>query len=641
MVMKDRATIRVRTDRVLGEVSPLLYGSFAEHLVHIVYDGLWSEKLFGRKFEAPMIGRARPEMAAPWTPFPPTVDGWTTYPRGTAPLNRFASPQYQAHHAQAVFVSPGNDGAERGLAQPDVVVDGGTTYRFCGSVRRIGPAATLRVALRARDGTSTLAEATVEVPAISATRFGPSPALNHLWTDDTSWQEVEASLTASGSDEDGWLTLTFEPSPGEMCAWWFDWVSLMPADNVGGWHATVVDELRALPVQLLKWPGGCMADDYDWRYGIGSRDRRYGSVDQAWATWDENDVGTDEFIELCRLTGAEPVLGVNAGSGTPEMAAEWVEYCNGSPDTKWGGMRAANGHPDPFDVRYWAVGNEQWGFFERGYSGPDGYAERYLAFAEAMRRTDPSITLVAVGHPGEFSRIVLERCAPHLDMLQIHFYTPEIEEDVANPAAASRKITSAQAFDELFTRISEDIAAVDGASHVRVCLDEWGWARGGHAGAMFTAAAMNAMHRAAPLVALAARAAVINVDGVLSRRGEDVRRTPLYDVYRLYGLGHQPFAVATELEDDAGRLDVSCIFDPSTGGLTVYVVNNGGEPTAVAIEVAALKPGTPVETHEVVAGPDGPGGSSVVTTSTIPWSADRELPPLSLTVLRFANWSNA
>ncbi len=633
--MKAQATIRVHADHVLGEVSPLLYGHFTEHLANIVYDGLWSEKIFGRKFEAPMTSRARHEIAAPWEPFRAMIDEWTTYPRAPAPVPRFASPQRQAHHAQAVFVQPGNDGAERGLAQPDVVVDGGATYHFRGRVRRIGSAGSFRVALRARDGETIIAKATLEVPPITTTRFGPNPAPNQLWMDDLSWQEVSTTLTASASDEGGWLTLTFEPSTDEVNAWWFDCVSLMPADNVGGWHGNVVEELRTLPVQLLKWPGGCMADDYDWRYGIGPRDQRYGSVDQAWASWDENDVGTDEFIELCRLTGAEPVIGVNAGSGSPEMAAAWVEYCNAAPDTEWGSVRAANGHREPYAVRYWAVGNEQWGFFERGYAGPDAYAERYLAFAEAMRKVDPSITLVAVGNPGDFNRVVLQRCAPHLDLLQIHFYTPEVEVLPTDTEAAGRKIASARSFDELFRTVREDIATVDGAEHVRVCLDEWGWARAGHAGAMFVAAVMNAMHRAAPLVALAARAAVINVDGVLDRRGERVDRTPLFDTFRLYGLAYRPYAVRTEVEGDTSdRLDVSCLADPSTGCMTVYIVNRGSEPTVVNIDAPALVLGAPVTVHEVVPGPDGARGPSVASMSTTPWSADRELPPLSLTVVR-------
>lgn len=622
-------TVRVHPDRPVGRVSPLIYGHFTEHLVNIVYDGLWSEKLFGRKFEAPMTKRLTHEVAAGWRPFSQAADEWTTYPRGSTPLPRYASPQRQAHHAQAVVVQPGQDGVERGLVQDDVVVDADTVYHFRGSVRRVGGTGTLRVALRAADG-AVLGEATVQVPPITQTRFGPRPSWNHLWMDDQSWHEVETSISASRADARGSLTLTFDPDRGELCAWWLDWVSLMPAGNIEGWHAKVVDELRALPARLLKWPGGCMADSYDWRYGIGPRDRRYGSVDQAWAAWDENDVGTDEFIELCRLTGAEPVLGVNAGNGTPELAAAWVEYCNGPATSDWGKVRAQHGHPQPHGVRYWTIGNEQWGCFERGFDGPQGYADRYLAIAEAMRKVDPSIVLAAVGQPGAFDRVVLERCAPHIDLLQIHFYTPEPDDEVVDLASASRKVRSASSFDDLFRSVAEDLASVEGAEHIRVCLDEWGWARAGHAGAMFVAAVFNAMHRAAPLVALAARSTVMNVDGVLERNGETVGRTPVYDVFRLYAQGHLPEAVVADASDPS--IDVACLRDPATDRFTIFLVNTA--PDAAEVEISGIDAGRTSTLHRLLAGPDGPDGASALATEG--GSMRLDLPPVSLAVIEIA-----
>lgn len=624
------ATVSIRLGRVLGEVPAAIYGQFTEHLVNIVYDGLWSEKLFGRTFETPMVSRARHEIAAPWEPFAGRLDQWTSYPRGPYPLPRYASPHRHAHHSQAVAAAPGNDGAERGLAQRDVVVDAGVPYRFRARVRRTGPAGVLRVALRTGDGARVLTEARVEVPPVGDTRFGPNPDLRHLWMDDLSFAEIAADLEAGESDPAGMLTLTFDPAVDAACVWWFDWVSLMPADNAGGWHSRVVEELRALPVSLLKWPGGCMADAYDWRGGIGPRDARFGTAETVWAAWDENDVGIDEFVDLCRRTGAEPVIGVNAGDGTPELAAAWVEYCNGSAATEWGAMRAQNGHPEPYAIRTWVVGNEQWGFFERGHVGAEAYARRYLAFADAMRKVDPTITLVAVGQPGDFNRTVLRAAAAHIDMLQIHFYTPEGEE-VTDHESATRKIASASAFDDLFAQVRNDIASVPGAGHVRVCLDEWGWSQAGHAGALFLAGALNAMHRAAPLVAIGARAAVINVDGLLDRQGDVVRRTPAYEIFRLYGLCHRPLAIETTIDGDvAGAIDASCLSDADGRAMTLYVINRSTQPVPMTVDLA--RDITRVTTYELTADGQDPAGPSRLRTTPSGPQEPHLLAPLSLTL---------
>ena len=108
----------------------------------------------------------------------------------------------------------------------------------------------------------------------------------------------------------------------------------------------------------LRWPGGCFADEYHWKDGIGPIDRRPDTYCRTWYSYTSNDVGTDEFIAVCRMLGAEPSLCVNYGTGTPQEAADWVEYCNGGPDTRWGRIRAENGHAEPYNVKYWNVGNE-------------------------------------------------------------------------------------------------------------------------------------------------------------------------------------------------------------------------------------------------------------------------------------------
>lgn len=623
------AQITVRPHDVRGEVSPFVYGHFTEHLVNVVYDGMWSELVYGRKFETPMVGRLAHPVAAPWFPFGGTAPG-VTFPRGPGGTPRHAPSHGDCHHSQAVVWSADHAGGEQGIAAPDIRVDEGVTYTFRAKLRRNGPAENLRVALRSSDGETVLGETTLTLDPIGTTMFNDLsfsvPTL--LWMDPVSWHEVSGSITAAGTDHTGVLSLTSDVPAGEEATIWFDWVSLMPADNVGGWHRQVVEELQALPAQMLKWPGGCMADDYDWRLGIGPRDQRHCDIDRAWLGWDENDVGTDEFLQLCELTGIEPYLGVNAGSGSPELAAAWVEYVNGPADSEWGSVRAENGHPEPYGVQYWSIGNEQWGHFERGYVGPRGYAERFLRFAEAMRKVDPSITLVAVGRNGEFNQEVLRTAGPAIDLLQIHHYAPEVRGD--DGAAATARILAARTFDTHLATTRKEIAAA-GADDVRVALDEWGWGRENHAGAMFNAVALNAMHRTAPLVALGSRSCAVNADGLVTRAGASVQRNDVYEIFRLYNEAHLPVAVAVDTDDDA--LDVSALADPADDRLSVFAVNTSD----ATIEARIVSEGErrDATVHIVAAGDGGPWGNSAPSqTSDHDLSNAVVIPPHGLAVIQ-------
>ncbi|MBI3192653.1 MAG: alpha-N-arabinofuranosidase, partial [Pedosphaera parvula] len=136
-----------------------------------------------------------------------------------------------------------------------------------------------------------------------------------------------------------------------------------------------------------------------WEDGIGPIERRPTKPNFAWGALELNTFGTDEFIAFCRAVGCEPMICVNAGSGSPEEAARWIEYCNGPPTSPMGRLRAANGHRQPFNVKHWEVGNEIWGRWQMHWSTASGYADRYRQFAKAMLKADPKITLYACGAP--------------------------------------------------------------------------------------------------------------------------------------------------------------------------------------------------------------------------------------------------
>src|SRR5579862_4894649 len=154
--------------------------------------------------------------------------------------------------------------------------------------------------------------------------------------------------------------------------------------NINGHRKVAVDYLRELGVPVLRWPGGCYADDYHWRDGIGPAEKRPKRVNIHWGGYvEDGSFGTHEFIDLCKQIGAEPYLAGNVRSGSPHELRDWVEYCNYPQGSTLAEERAANGAREPFKVKYWGVGNESWGC--GGNMKPEEYATLYRRFAVYIR----------------------------------------------------------------------------------------------------------------------------------------------------------------------------------------------------------------------------------------------------------------
>jgi alpha-N-arabinofuranosidase len=174
---------------------------------------------------------------------------------------------------------------------------------------------------------------------------------------------------------------------------------LRPADHVGGADPDVIRLLKESRLPILRWPGGNFVSGYHWEDGVGPAERRPTRPNWAWGGVEPNSFGTDEFMAFCRAVGCEPMICVNAGSGTPDEAARWVEYCNGPKDSPMGSRRAANGHPEPYNVGHWEIGNELWGRWQFHWTTAAGYVDRYREFAKAIRAASPAIRLYACGAP--------------------------------------------------------------------------------------------------------------------------------------------------------------------------------------------------------------------------------------------------
>ncbi|MEI6875163.1 MAG: alpha-N-arabinofuranosidase, partial [Spirochaetota bacterium] len=200
-------------------------------------------------------------------------------------------------------------------------------------------------------------------------------------------------------------------------------------DDSGAPRKGLAAAMQKIRPSIIRWPGGCFADGYHWRDGIGPKDQRPIRPNLAWHNADEtNRFGTDEFIAYSRSIGAEPYICANVGSGSPEEAADWVEYCNGTGNTTYAKMRRANGSEQPYGVRYWGVGNEideTEHINEIGCLSAEDYARAVREYSKLMRRISSDIKLVAVGsNRGEvdWNLTVLEKAGAYMDYIALHGY---------------------------------------------------------------------------------------------------------------------------------------------------------------------------------------------------------------------------
>jgi len=242
------------------------------------------------------------------------------------------------------------------------------------------------------------------------------------------WKEYTASIFIEEDCNDAEFRLTINVDGREWFEHmtkgnlWIDHVSMLPADSVGNVKKEVVDMARDLNCGMMRL-GGNEISCYHWQDGVGPEYLRPNRKSEAWGHWTNKYFGTDEFISFCKNLGVEPLICVNAGSGTPEEAAQWVEYCNGSIDTPMGKLRAENGHPEPYNVKYWEIGNEIYGPWQTGHCTAEEFAKRIIEFHKAMKKVDQNIILLGCGHVDpEWNRTILDIAGEYIDYITLHIY---------------------------------------------------------------------------------------------------------------------------------------------------------------------------------------------------------------------------
>ncbi|MBD5225629.1 MAG: alpha-N-arabinofuranosidase [Bacteroidales bacterium] len=374
--------------------------------------------------------------------------------------------------------------------------------------------------------------------------------------------------------------------------------------NTNGYRNDALEALRELAVPVLRWPGGCFADDYHWRDGIGARDTRPTLINNNWGgTKEDNSFGTHEFFNLCEMLGIEPYLSVNVGSGTVAEAAEWIEYIT-APNGPRADERAANGRKEPWKLKYVGIGNESWGC--GGEMRPEYYSDVYRRYNVYMRNQPGNrlyrIASGASDYNFNWTETLMKQIEPHrMDGISLHYYTVS---DWGHKGSATdftddvyyTTVGKALEIEPVIEHHREILDKYDPQGKVGLLVDEWGtWfdeepgSTPGHLlqqntmrDAIVAALTLNIFNRQADRVRMANIAQLANVlQTMWITDGDKLFTTPTYHVFRMYrphmDARYIPVMLETEFIRDANGRDVPTLSatasQASDGSATITLVN--------------------------------------------------------------------
>lgn len=242
--------------------------------------------------------------------------------------------------------------------------------------------------------------------------------------------------------------------------------------NSKGYRKDVTNAIKDLNMPVVRWPGGNFVSSYHWIDGVGPKEDRPRRPELAWLGEESNQFGTDEFLDWCSEIGCEPYFCLNMGTGTLDEALAWIEYCNSSKNTYYANLRRKNGHEEPYNVKYWGLGNEVWGPWQVGQMTMEDYAKKAAEWAKAIKLLDPNVELVSCGCTGvaSWDFHVLDKMVNWVDFHSIHIYTGNSEflKNVTAPAAAETAIQVTKNLIDL-ARIQNPLKN----KKPKICFDEW------------------------------------------------------------------------------------------------------------------------------------------------------------------------
>ena len=405
-----------------------------------------------------------------------------------------------------------------------------------------------------------------------------------------------------------------------------------PFADDAGLRTDVLDAMRKIRVPILRWPGGCFVSAYHWKKAVGPV--RTPAFDKAWRVEDPNTFGTDEYVDMCRKIGCEPYICTNAGTGTAEEISDWVEYCNLDDEGEFARWRIANGYKQPHGVKYWSIGNENYGHWEIGAKPVGEWGRLVLESAKMMKHVDPTTELSAAALTDiDWNVDLLKHCGLHIDWISIHKYWNLMPErnDFADYGQ-----TMAYTND-----LETDIAKVRGLltamgleKKIKIAYDEWNL-RGWHhpnvhsivqgrtreevitprdkndinsqytmADAVFSACFLNTLNRNCDIVGMANFAPIVNTRGCIFTHKDGIVLRSTYHVFDLYVnyMGDEILDGWNDAQEtmhvigkdgnheDVSVLDVLCTRRSEDGLLAVSAINkHPQEERAFCLQMEGVK----------------------------------------------------
>jgi alpha-N-arabinofuranosidase len=517
--------ISFNVDETIGELSPHMFGANLEHIGEAIYkNGIWAEVIENRKFcgadkftwdTGVKHDHLDFGIVQPWRGFNPSAQhvmyahsNSEYIVKGDEQINRFGS----GKQSQQITIREKSE-ENRGIKQLLNVNFVNEEHQFSIMLKGNGQTVYIQIG-----------ELSFELKSL------------------TTWYEFKKNIKFTDSQTKKTLSISINCDELFIAN-----CSLMPKNTNFGFRQDITKLIK-------EWVPSYLSG-YKWINGVGDRNYRLPFYDFAWYQWENNDVGTDEFMQWCELIGSEPMITVNTGNGTPQEAADWIEYLTGSTATKYGKLRSKNGRSKPYELKTIFIGNEMFGGWQIGHTDAKTYALKYDQFVKAIKKVNKNLRFIAVGacadHFGHWNEIVLNNIKERIDELSIHYYSIRTEKDKTHPHYTSRYIPTVAASTEVELMLDMTIKEVkkNTKKHITLAFDEWNtYVEAEHpnyienyniADALYAGSLLNACINRGDMITNTGIYHLINVMGNYRIDGQKIWKTPTTLVLELFTKYHK------------------------------------------------------------------------------------------------------